>query len=312
MNPTVLEIRSLVKTFPKGFWRISEKIVDEVSFEVHEGEAFGLVGHNGAGKTTLLKCLVGLLKPNQGEVLFFGDSPLSVDVKQKIGFLPEQPYFYDYLTGEEFLRLCANLFGIREPQKSQSIETLLEKVGLSHFKDRLLRGYSKGMLQRMGIAQALVNHPPLLILDEPMSGLDPVGRKEIRDLILDLKKQGTTLLFSSHILHDVEMICDRIGFLVEGKMTHCGPLKSLMQGKIKAYEMEVSGIQTDIFQKIAGIFMKAPLESGRWLLRIEDIHSVNVVVDDIRKQGGKILSLAPIRESLEEIYSEQVRSAMKG
>ncbi|MBI4209274.1 MAG: ABC transporter ATP-binding protein [Deltaproteobacteria bacterium] len=311
MKPSAIRIDSLVKTFPKGFWRIPEKIIDGVSFEVHEGEAFGLVGHNGAGKTTLLKCLVGLLRPNQGKVLFFGDSELSVAVKQKIGFLPEQPYFYDYLTGEEFLHLCANLFGIQGSERSQRVTALLEKVGLAPFKDRLLRSYSKGMLQRIGIAQALINQPPLLILDEPMSGLDPVGRKEIRDLILDLKRRGTTILLSSHILYDVEVICDRIGFLVAGKMTYCGPLKSLMEGKVKAYEVWVSGVEPQRLQKISGVPVERSVELGEWLVRMENLNNVNVVIDDIRKNGGKILSLTPVRESLEEIYSEQVRSMMK-
>jgi ABC-2 type transport system ATP-binding protein len=312
MKSSVIQVDSLVKTFPKGFWRIPEKIIDGVSFQVREGEAFGLVGHNGAGKTTILKCLVGLLRPNQGKVLFFGGSELSVAVKQKIGFLPEQPYFYDYLTGEEFLCLCANLFGIRGAEKSQRVASLLGKVGLLPFKDRLLRSYSKGMLQRIGIAQALINQPPLLILDEPMSGLDPIGRKEIRDLILDLKKRGTTILFSSHILYDVEIICDRIGLLVAGKMTYCGPLKSLVEGRVKAYEMSVSSVELQTLQKISGTSVERSVESGEWLVRIENLDNVNAVIDDVRKNGGKILSLIPVRESLEEIYSEQVRSMMRG
>lgn len=311
MKEFLVQIESLTKSFPKGFWRKREKVVDRISFDVERGEAFGLVGHNGAGKTTLLKCMVGLLRPDNGKITLFGDSILSSKVKHRIGFLPEYPYFYDYLTGQEFLDLCARLFGLPYRERRKRIYSLMERVGLLHFRDRLLRRYSKGMLQRVGIAQALINDPDLLLLDEPMSGLDPIGRKEIRDLLLELKREGKTLLLSSHILSDVETLCDRTGFLVAGEMTHCGSVKALVESKIESYEIVISGLSIDILQRWTDSSIDVLPDSDQARIRVRDLTEVNRMVDEIRKNGGQIVSITPMQLSLEEIYSKQISDLMK-
>ena len=216
----VVRTENLTKEF-KGKSLISRrrvKALDSLNLQVEGGEIFGYLGPNGAGKTTTFKLLLGLIFPTSGTASILGENIREVGFKAKVGFLPEQPYFYDYLTGEEFLSFYAQLFRFDKKTCKQKAQTLLETVGLAEAGSTQLRKFSRGMLQRIGIAQALINDPELVILDEPLSGLDPVGRKEIRDIILQLKADGRTVIFSSHILSDVEMICDRIGVLMHGQL----------------------------------------------------------------------------------------------
>ncbi|MCH2188213.1 ABC transporter ATP-binding protein [Candidatus Gracilibacteria bacterium] len=193
-------------------------ILKGVSFEVQQGEMYGFLGPNGAGKTTTMKSILGFITPEEGDVELFGKSGISIETKKRIGFMPENTYLYKHLTGEEFLRFHAGFFGMTGEQATKKVDALLEKVGLSEAKKKYLKEYSKGMLQRVGLAQAMINDPELLFLDEPMSGLDPIGRKMVKDLLVELNKKGTTIFFNTHILADVESICDKISIIHQGKI----------------------------------------------------------------------------------------------
>ena len=224
----VVKVEHLRKVFHVGFWGRRITAVDGVSLEVQRGEVFGFLGPNGAGKTTTIKMLMGLIYPSGGTATLFGRPIGDSAAKSKVGFLPESPYFYDYLTGREFLRFYGHLFGLLGPALEKRIDELLDLVGMTHARDLQLRKFSKGMLQRVGIAQALINDPELVVLDEPMSGLDPIGRKEVRDLIFRLKESGKTVMFSSHILHDAELLCDRVAMIMKGRLVACGHVSELI------------------------------------------------------------------------------------
>ncbi len=216
MSDKAVSVEALVKEFRPGFARRPVRVLDDVSFSVERGEIFGFVGPNGAGKTTTLKILMGLIRPTSGTVSILGHDVGETEFRRHVGFLPEAPYFYDYLTGREFLAFYAKVCGVATSKRAERIATLLEWVGLEGAASARLRTYSKGMLQRIGIAQALVHDPEVVFLDEPMSGLDPIGRKEIRDLILRLHAEGKTVFMNTHILSDVEMLCDRVAIIVRG------------------------------------------------------------------------------------------------
>jgi ABC-2 type transport system ATP-binding protein len=231
-------IERLTKTYrPTWPWQQPATVLRDVSMSVGQGEIFGFLGPNGAGKTTTMKIVLGLMKPTSGLVQLLGRSVKDVDIHKHIGYLPESPYFYDYLTAEEFLAFYGRLGGLTKTELHQRIPALLERVGLTEARCRPLRKFSKGMLQRIGLAQALIHDPELVILDEPMSGLDPVGRKEVRDIILSLRDQGKTVFFSTHIISDVEMVCDRVGILAKGTMLAVGKLVSVIPHKATLEEL---------------------------------------------------------------------------
>ena len=234
-------VQDFRKTFRTPFRRRKVEAVKSVSFTVAEGDVFGFLGPNGAGKTTTIKALAGLIRPSAGAVRVLGGSPFDIAVKARVGFLPEQPYFYDYLKASELLDVFGRIFGIPAVERRRRIAELLELVGLSHAADRTLRKYSKGMQQRVGIAQALLNDPALVILDEPMSGLDPIGRKEVADIIVSLKSRGKTVFFSSHILTDIERLCDRVAILDHGVLKASGPLSDLLAGDSDEREVVLAG-----------------------------------------------------------------------
>jgi len=225
---SVIEIEHLRKDFQVGFWGRESVAISDINLSVQEGEIFGFLGPNGAGKTTTIKILMGLIHPTAGTAKLLGQPVGNIKAKSKIGFLPESSHFYEYLTAMEALTFYGGLFGLSKNRLKERIPTLLKQVGLVSSAHLQLRKFSKGMLQRMGIAQSLINDPELIILDEPMSGLDPIGRKEMRELILGLKAQGKTVFFSSHITHDVEMICDRVGILVGGRLLRMGGLAEIL------------------------------------------------------------------------------------
>lgn len=229
MTPAIA-VEGLSKTFRPPFRLKKVRAVRSVSFTVNPGEVFGFLGPNGAGKTTTIKVLTGLIRPTAGRATVLGGPPTSIEVKARVGFLPEQPYFYDYLKPTELLDIFGRLFGMDRGARRRRIHELLDLVGLAHAKDRTLRKFSKGMLQRVGLAQALLNDPELLILDEPMSGLDPIGRKEVADLVASLKASGKTIFFSSHILADIERLCDRVVILDRGELKAQGRLDDLLAG----------------------------------------------------------------------------------
>ena len=229
-SETVVRVNALEKTFRIGFFRKRVEAVRGVDFEVYRSEIFGLLGPNGAGKTTTLKMLLGLIFPDGGTMELFGDTSRPLEAMARVGYMPENPYVYQYLKPLEFLDLCGRLVGFEASRRRDASRRMLERVGLAHAADRPIGKFSKGMMQRIGIAQALLHEPELLILDEPMSGLDPIGRKEVRELIEEQRDRGTTILFTSHILSDVERLCDRVGIMLEGKMSHYGVLNELLGG----------------------------------------------------------------------------------
>jgi len=232
----MLKIQNLTKTFRSDFWKKKVTILDNVSFQVEKGQLFGFLGMNGAGKTTTIKIIMGLLFPSHGHVEIMGKSLNDPDVKAKIGFLPENPYFYDYLTAYEFLDFHAQLFGINYIERKKRISKYLSMLGLSGKDDVRLRKFSKGMVQRVGIAAALINDPELIIFDEPLSGLDPIGRKLVTDLILSLRQQNKTVFFSTHILSDVESVCTDIAILHKGKLVTSGSIHDLLKSNNKTLE----------------------------------------------------------------------------
>ncbi len=294
MSASIVEAEHLHKTFRLGFFRKQVRAVDDVSFTVEKNEIFGFLGPNGAGKTTTLKMLMGLIFPTGGQARIFGRPIRERAVKQRLGFLPENPYFYDYLSGAELLDLMGHLFGLDRRERRRRAGALLERVGLGRAGDRALRKYSKGMLQRLGIAQALVNDPELVVLDEPMSGLDPIGRKEIRDLIVELKQEGKTVLFSTHILSDVELICDRVAMVVGGRMRDVGPLSQLLSPRLLHTEvvLEKDG-QTEA-------------------QRLGPDADVDAALREALAAGKKVVSVTPRKESLEDLFVREVDAADVG
>jgi len=303
-RPAVVVVENLQKSYRTGFWlRTVVTPLKSVSLQVQQGETFGLLGPNGAGKTTLLKTLLGLVQPSAGQGLLLGKPLGDRAVRQQIGYLPENPYFYDYLTGWEFLEFTAGLFGLTKAQRQERIPLLLEMVGLN-LKDarkKQMRRYSKGMVQRVGLAQALINEPAVVFLDEPMSGLDPLGRYQIREIILSLKQQGKTIFFNSHVLADVEAICDRIGILAQGELICSGSVNELL-GSSEAYHVVGSGGHIDGLQE-----WLHPLEiqGDRWqgVIKIPPQRFLTLVTE----MGGQILQLRLARPTLEEFFVDQLR-----
>jgi len=297
----VLEIKDLHKSFKSGFLGKKIKILKGISLEVKQGEIFGYLGPNGAGKTSTLKCILGLIFPDKGRINIFGFDHLSTKAKQKIGFLPENPYFYDYLTASEFLNFYNQLF---QKQKTENIDDLLKLVGIEKSGNTQLRKFSKGMLQRLALAQTLLNDPELVLLDEPLGGLDPIGRKEIRDIILKLKQKGKTVFLSSHILQDIEMICDRVAVLVNGEVINQGRLEDLVSQEILFTEMTVSQINPRELEK----FGKTLTQYGnRSLIKIYDPDKVQEILQIIDEKKGKVHSLVPRTQTLEDIFVGMVK-----
>jgi ABC-2 type transport system ATP-binding protein len=232
-----IKLENIYRSFKNHFWQKKKEVLKNISLEIYQGEIFGFLGPNGAGKTTTIKIITGLIKPDSGKVTIFGHNVDSMEAKKRIGFLPESPYFYEHLTGYEFLKINALLSNYIDYKNR--VHDLLEKVGLKEVANLPLRKYSRGMLQRIGIAQALIGDPDLLIFDEPLSGLDPIGRKEIKDLILEQKVKGKTIFFSSHILPDAEAVCDRIGIIIDGEVKEVGELNKLLKRGIKTDEISL-------------------------------------------------------------------------
>ncbi|HEY3197408.1 MAG TPA: ABC transporter ATP-binding protein [Nitrospirales bacterium] len=304
--PIVLKTEALCKQFKVGFWGRPVTALERLDLEVHTGEIFGFLGPNGAGKTTTLKILMGLIYPTSGRAWILGHKVGEVAMKQQVGFLPESPYFYDYLTAEEFLRFYGQLFGLGGQVLSERITQLLHTVGLSDARTLQLRKFSKGMLQRVGIAQALINDPHLVILDEPMSGLDPVGRKEIRDLILQLKMQGKTVFFSSHILHDAEVLCDRVGILIKGRLVALGKVTELIgAASTQSVEIVVEGLDPEGVERLRTIAETVIPQGERLLAVLHD--QIDEVLDLIRARSASLISVTPQQPSLEELFMREVR-----
>ncbi len=304
-QPFVVEIYELSKVYRSGFW-LNQKVMPlkNCSLVVHPGETFGLLGPNGAGKTTLLKILLGIVRPTKGRGRLLGHPLGDRAVKQRVGYLPENPYFYDFLTGWEFLRYTADLFQIPRSVQRQRIPQLLELVGLalSAARKKQLRQYSKGMLQRIGMAQALINDPEVVFLDEPMSGLDPLGRYQMREIILSLKEQGKTIFFNSHVLADVEMICDRVAILADGELICSGKLDELLGGN-NTYYIQGKGGSLDVLKKR---MVNLEFQDGLWQGHLQG--DPFDFLASLSLMGAQIVTIKLARPSLEEFFMEQLRS----
>jgi ABC-2 type transport system ATP-binding protein len=306
MEPAVVA-EHLSKTFRVGFWGRKVRAVVDLSVEVRRGEIFGLLGPNGAGKTTTIKMLLGFVRPSSGRASVAGFPAGSLASRRKLGYLPENPALYEYLNGIEYLRFAGRLAGLSRTEAARSADVLLEKVGLAGRADRAIRRFSKGMVQRLGLAQALIGDPEIVILDEPMSGLDPIGRKDVRDLIFSLRGAGRTVLFSTHILSDVEAICDRIGIIADGRLTDCGTLTSLLKPGVRAVEVLAQGLPPDLKTRLATDGARILERDDGTVLTFANQASADAAVREIVTAGGRLVSLLPHRDTLEALFVQRAR-----
>ncbi|MFQ5513074.1 MAG: ABC transporter ATP-binding protein [Myxococcota bacterium] len=302
-----IRTRALRKIFRTGFLMRPVEAVRGVDLDVSKGEIFGFIGPNGAGKTTTIKMLTGLIQPSGGEA-WIQDVPVhSPASRRRLGFLPEGTFFHEYLTGREFLDFHARLLGLPRDVRRERIPKLLERVGIPHAADLRLRSYSKGMRQRAGLAQALVGDPELLIFDEPMSGLDPLGRKEVRDLILSLRDEGRTIFFSSHILADAEVICDQVAILIGGRIVHQGYVDDLLGQEVRGVELVVEGIEESVFEELRAMSQRAVVQGPRFLFELAAEDEAEKALDRVREVHGRVRSFMPRRRSLEDLFVEEAR-----
>jgi ABC-2 type transport system ATP-binding protein len=302
---SVVRADGLTKDFPIGFWRPRpHRALDALTIEI-PGGVFGLLGPNGAGKTTTLKLLCGLLSPTAGRAELFGRPPGDILARRRLGFLPEHPTFYDHLTAEELLGYFAGLFGYRGPERARRASRALDRVGLGADRRRPLRQYSKGMVQRVGLAQAVLNDPELVILDEPMSGLDPLGRRDVRQVILELRDEGRTVLFSSHILSDAEALCSGVAILARGRLVRSGALSDLTTGPAGGWEIVASGIAAELAASLSGRLVRVtPIAAGRFTLELAAGSPPEPLVAELAAAGASLVSVTPVRRTLEEVFVE--------
>ena len=306
---TAIKIDGLTKTFRLLMQKEPVKAVDGLSLEVHEGEIFGFLGPNGAGKTTTIKMLLGIIFPSSGSAQILGKPAGDIETKKEISYLPESPYFYEHMSGPELLDFYGRIFGLGDSERQQKVGQLLETVGLQHDRRKPLSQYSKGMLQRIGIAQALINDPRLLILDEPTSGLDPIAHMDIRDLILNLKAQGKTVFLSSHQLSDVEMVCDRVSILNRGKLLKVGKLSDLLAGG--KVEITASGVPDEAAGRLQASAASLERRNGSVVIVQPDGPAVNDTIDAIRAAKGTVDSVVPLKRTLEDLFVEVIREGNK-
>ena len=304
MMASIVRTEHLSKDFRSGFWRSRpHRALDDVSIDVAAGGVFGLLGPNGAGKSTTLKILVGLLAPTSGRAELFGQSPYDPHSRTRLGFLPENPSFYDELTGEELLIYVGGLCGYSAADSRERARRLLDVVGLGDDGRRLLRQYSKGMIQRVGIAQTLLNDPALVILDEPMSGLDPAGRHDVRQIVLRLRDEGRTVIFSSHILPDAEVLCTRVGILVKGRLAASGALSELTAGAARGWEVIVDNLTDEAASRLRGSVRRvASIAGRRYSLELDATMRPEPLVADLSAAGATLVSVTPLRATLEEFF----------
>jgi len=306
MPGAAIEIENLTKDYPTGFLDLKTKrSLDALTMQVETGEVFGFLGPNGAGKSTTIKLLMSLIFPTAGTARILGKPISDIAMHQDVGYLPEQPYFYDYLTAAELLDYFARIHDLKEKDRRERIAKMLKKVGLETAGKIQLRKYSKGMLQRVGLAQAVLHDPQVVILDEPMSGLDPVGRREVRDIILELKQEGKTVLFSTHILSDAEVLCDRVGVIVGGKLRGTGAPDELVG--IKSQGMEILFEMAANAPGAAAILTKAVRTGTRYRLHAEE-GELYRAIEELRLAGARILSVTQVKATLEEYFMHLVEA----
>lgn len=304
----------LTKYYPVGFWRPRPRLaLDALTLEVAQGEVFGFLGPNGAGKSTTLKLLMQLIYPTAGRAEILGRPVGDLEVRRRIGFLPENPYFYDNLTAEEVLTYFAGLFGYPAAERRRRVAAALDRVAIGPERRVQLRRFSKGMIQRVGLAQALLNDPEVVFLDEPMSGLDPIGRRMVRELILELRNRGCTVFFSSHVLSDAEALCHRVAILARGRLAAAGSLAEMVDFQIRGWEVVVSEIPSAALERIrTHARTVTQLGAGRWELTLSAEATPEAIVAEISASGGRLVSLNPMRQTLEDVFVQHVSEAPGG
>jgi ABC-2 type transport system ATP-binding protein len=306
-----IETENLTKDFLVGFWRPKPyRAVNGLTLTVEAGEVFGFLGPNGAGKSTTLKLLMQLIYPSSGSARILGKPVGDVEVRRRIGFLAENPYYYDYLSAEEVLSYFARLFGLPGDQVSRRVASSLDDVGIGAERRMKLRSFSKGMLQRVGLAQALINDPEVIFLDEPMSGLDPLGRRHVRDVILRLRAKGTTVFFSSHILSDAEALCSRVGIMAQGRLVASGRVSEMVAFDLKGWELVVRGVdeamRAQLEPRVQAIHS---LTHDRYTIQIAADRKPEELMSELTARGAMVESLNPLRDTLEDYFVKQVAAA---
>lgn len=299
---THLEINDVSQSFRTGFWLRRAEILKNISIQVPRGSVYGFLGANGAGKTTLIHLIVGIRRPISGNVAISGHEAHTPESRSRVGYLPERPYFSDFLTGEQTLRYFASLSGMSDAEIKSRIPEVLKVVGMSHASKVELKRYSKGMLQRIGIAQAIIHDPEFLVFDEPMSGLDPVGRKDIRELILNLAQEGRTIFFSSHVIPDVEAICNQVALIQRGKLIGAGPINELLGRDAIRIEISFAEIGLERARKIQCLGEITELPDCLRAVANDKV-TANQAIGELMQAGAAILNVQPIRPSLESFFS---------
>jgi ABC-2 type transport system ATP-binding protein len=313
----VIDVRDLRKVYRTPFRRRRSQALNGVSFSVGRGEIFGFLGPNGAGKTTTIRVLMGLIKASAGSAHVFGHAVPSREARMRLGFLPEQPYFYDYLTVEELLDLVGRLFGLDRATRTRRAGELIERVGLARARDQSLKRFSKGMMQRAGLAQALMNDPDLVVLDEPMSGLDPIGRKDVRDLIVELRERGKTVFFSSHILTDVEAVADRVAIVARGEIRAQGSPAELVARTLLGTDL-VLRLPSDPDAANRAIFALGSRAyttnraGGEALVPLGPFDDIDEWLATARAAGTKVMAVTPRHETLEDFFLRQIAAPAGG
>jgi ABC-2 type transport system ATP-binding protein len=306
-----IRTEGLTKHYAVGFWRSRPYVaLDSLTLDVPRGEIFGFLGPNGAGKTTTLKLLMQLIFPTSGRAWILDRPAGDVAMRRRIGYLPENPSFYDNVSAEELLAYFAALFGYRGAERTRRVAALLDDVGLGGERRMQLRKYSKGMIQRVGLAQALVNDPEVVFLDEPMSGLDPIGRRHVRDIILRLRDRGATVFFSSHILGDAEALCSRVGIVAGGKLAASGALAEMVPFRIRGWDLVLAGVSADAAAAIAARGAAATLiGDGRYHVILPATVSSDEAISMARSLGAELVSINPVRDTLEDFFLAHVEQS---
>jgi ABC-2 type transport system ATP-binding protein len=306
--PSAIQIDELTKDYAIGFWRRRPyRALDRLTLNIEPGEVFGFLGPNGAGKTTTLKLLMQLIYPTSGRAAILGRPVGDLEVRRRIGYLPENPSFYDYLTAEELLGYFSELFGYSGAERRTRVERLLNRVGIGAERRLQLRKFSKGMIQRVGIAQALINDPEVIFLDEPMSGLDPLGRRDVRALILELRDQGRTVFFSSHILADAEALCRRVAVVAGGRLAAAGTLTDILAFEVHGWELVMSGLAPEVAARVKpNVRRSTEISPGRYSLELSLDHPPDSVLAELTAAGATLVSLNPMRDTLEDFFMKHV------
>lgn len=309
MSVPVIRVSEVYYSVKPHFWTPAKEILRGVSFEVPPGEIFGFLGPNGAGKTTVLKAMLGLVQPDKGTATLFGEGPTNTSVRRRVGFMPERAYFPEYLTATELMLQHGIMAGLSLASARKRADEVLTRVGLRSAARERLGGFSKGMLQRAGLAQALIGDPELVIFDEPMSGLDPLGRYDVRELMVELRARGKTVFFSTHILPDVETLCDRVAMIVSGRVRRIERPTELMTDTEAAVEIAAEKCNTEALEAIKGLAVTSSARGQAHVFIARSQSDANVIIDGLRTRGASIVSVGTRRRTLEQVFVEESRGA---